>query len=681
MKSEFVPPSKNYFFLIRIVSFCQLFFGFSVNCSAITSSDSLYLRSIQKKSSYWEDRDLDSSNYYSRFQLTEALRLNCHHFISTAYNQLGCNANITGKPDSAYYFFSKAEEFAKPFGIRGAYPSIVYNRAQLYRVTNQLDKAIEDLKQVLQFDLDRHDYHLMAGTLNELGNCVKANGQTVEGIKYYMMAYQVAAYFIDTVMLGGLSINMASEFLNLKLDKEARQMALNSLYWFSLSHNDRGMSFANNLLAQIQNNKLDLSLKYRKKALLYGLKSNDKSHLATIYEGLGFHYYSIKQLDSAMYFQNLAIENRRFNGEARLLSSSYFNLASIYFEKGLFKDASRNLDSLYLLPQQGNVEHLYLARRLHARIDSASGNYKSAYENSLAALQHHEQYFSDDTKTELLRLKTANDNEKKEWELKNDFLRKEIALNSKLFEQKKQRNILYTSLGFLVIVFSGLYIHKVRKQRERELRLKLKLFESEMDGLESQINTHFIYNTLAVIQRYIYENKAEQAISCLNRFAKLLRISLIHCRNGLVSLDAEMEAIRLYTELISLNFDKSPDCIFEVSTEIELSSIKIPPMLVQPLVENAFKHGVSGKPGNGKVWIHLCKKGENLLKITIRDNGPELSSNSSQPGLSLSTSIITDRLELLNKQYKTTQFTLNLAAEPYLSQNTTVAEIILPIAA
>lgn len=664
-----------------LIYFSFFILGINENLIADKVKDSLYLRSIQTKSTYWEDRDLDSSNYYSRFQFNEALKLKNEYFISTAYNQLGCNAKRAGKLDSALYFFKKAEEKAKPFDIHGAYPSIIYNKSMLFRITNQLDSAIIMLKEVLRCDFELKNFKLISGTLNELGNCMIANDETLEGFKYYVQSYQVASHLKDTLMMGGLSINMASQLLNLKLKKESKKMALNSLYWFELAQNNRGMSYAYNLLAQFSNDHLDESLKYRKLALTYGLKSNDVSHLASIYEGLGFHYYSKKQLDSSIYYHTIAIENRRNIGEIRLLSSSYFNIASVYFEKGLLTEAKRNLDSLYALPQQGNTEVLYLGHRLNAQVDSSLGDFKGAHLNLLAALEHQELYFNDESKTELLRHQTNLENQKKELTLKNSFLSKELMLNSKIYAQKRQRTYLISAVISIILIFIGVYYYLTRKQRERELKLKLQLFKSEMDGLESQINTHFIYNTLSVIQRFIYQNMTDMAISSLNQFANLLRISLTHSRNGFATLESELEAIRLFCELEAYNFDDAPTFAIEIDSEILADQIKIPPMLIQPLVENAFKHGISSQPDKGKIWIQVVKESEFVLKVTIRDNGPELSPKKGTSGLSFSSGIILDRLNILNRQHKTNIYTLELKSENYLNLKTTIAEIKLPIAA
>lgn len=656
-------------------------FAVSFQLSAIEKRDSLYLKSIQTKATYWEDRNIDSSNYFAKLQVTEAGRLQSGHFKSTAYNQLGCNANRAGKVDSALYFFTIAEAIAKPFGIEGAYPSIIYNRAQVYRVTNQLDKSIADLKQVLRCDLERRAFKLVTGTLNELGNCMIANDQILEGMKYYMLAYRSAAFNKDSLMLGGLSINMASEFLNLKLKLEAKQMALNSLHWFTLVQNPRGISFASNLLAQLEENNSDNSYNLRKKALIYALQSNDISHLASVCEGLGSHFYTQNQYDSSLYYHKKAIFNRKLVGQAKLMSSSYFNIASVLYEKGEFKAASGYLDSLYSLPKLGNIELLYLGRRLHARVDSSLGNFKSAHAHLLAALEFNERYFNDETKTELLRAQANLESQKKDLILKNAYLNKEISLNSVIYKQKKQQTYLGFFVLAMIILFSGIFYHRNRRHRERELKLKLQLFKSEMDGLDSQINTHFIYNTLAVIQRFIYQNMPEMAMTCLGRFTSLLRISLIHSRNGYATLASEMEALKLYADLESYNHDDIPLFTIEISPDIAMDSVKIPPMLIQPLLENAFKHGISNQPKHGKVWIHVYKDGDKFLKVGVRDNGPQFSSKVVKPGLSISSGIIADRLQLLNQKHRTNQFTLKLKSELYKDQKTTLAEIILPLAA
>ena len=669
----------NSFNLLLLLFNSFFVFCFNEKLVAETGNDSLYLKSLQIKATFWEDRDLDSSNYYSKFQVREAVRLKRNHFISTAFNQLACNAKRAGKSDSAFYFFSKAEELAKPFGIKGAYPSIVYNRAQLYRLTNQLDKAIIELKQVAQFDIERHDFNLLSGTLNELGNCMIANDQVADGVKYFMLAYQVSAHFKDTLMMGGISINLASEFLNLKLTSEAEKMALNSLHWFKLADNPRGISFASNLLAQLEVKIPTRSLQLRRQALFYGLKSNDISHLASVYEGLGSYYNTHDQMDSSLFYHKKAIIHRRIGGQYKMMSSSYYNIASVFFEKGMLNEAKINLDSLFSLPEQGNAELLYFSHRLNARIDSAMNNYKDAHKHLLAALEFNERYFNDETKNQLLRSQANLENQKKELTLKNTFLSKELNLNSEIYKQKR-RNIFFSILFIgLILLFIGIYYYRRRKHLERELKLKLQLYKSEMDGLESQINTHFIYNTLSVIQQFIYQNMPDMAITSLNQFASLLRLSLSHSRKGYATLQSELEALRLYVDLESHNLESGIEFMINIPPEIQSNQLKIPPMLIQPLVENALKHGISSKSDiRGQIWITVQIQTQAVLKIVVRDNGPEFSAKKSSSGLSFSSGIIKDRLSLLNKQLKRTDFKLELRSEYFLNQSTTVAEITLP---
>jgi sensor histidine kinase YesM len=120
--------------------------------------------------------------------------------------------------------------------------------------------------------------------------------------------------------------------------------------------------------------------------------------------------------------------------------------------------------------------------------------------------------------------------------------------------------------------------------------------------------------------------------------------------------------------------------MIDIPPEIQSNQLKIPPMLIQPLVENALKHGISSKSDiRGQIWITVQIQTQAVLKIVVRDNGPEFSTKKSSSGLSFSSGIIKDRLSLLNKQLKRTDFKLELRSEYFLNQSTTVAEITLPL--
>ncbi|MFL5728164.1 MAG: two-component regulator propeller domain-containing protein [Cytophagaceae bacterium] len=209
---------------------------------------------------------------------------------------------------------------------------------------------------------------------------------------------------------------------------------------------------------------------------------------------------------------------------------------------------------------------------------------------------------------------------------------------------------------------------KQRKENEKErkrLEMERDLLELEQKALRLQMNPHFLFNCLNSIKGLISENKPEDAKVYLSRFAKLMRIMLENSRNSFVSLEEEMELIRNYTDLEKLSMDKKFQVLIEISEEIESAATGIPPLLIQPFVENSILHGLGPRGGEGYVKIRFSREGD-FLKCSIEDNGvgrQESARLKSTKGVSTKSSAIAisqERLNIINKKLNFDQIRIEI---------------------
>jgi ligand-binding sensor domain-containing protein len=171
------------------------------------------------------------------------------------------------------------------------------------------------------------------------------------------------------------------------------------------------------------------------------------------------------------------------------------------------------------------------------------------------------------------------------------------------------------SIAAIVVLIVRARLNAVR----RESLLKHQVIESQMSALRSQMNPHFVFNTLNSINSYIIENRSQQASDYLTDFSRLMRIIHEHSRKQLVTLDEEMRALKLYLELESKRLDGSFDYRIELDSA-EAPGIKIPPLIIQPFVENAIWHGLRNKQTTGFIEIKVHNNGKGL-QIAVTDNG------------------------------------------------------------
>jgi histidine kinase/tetratricopeptide repeat protein len=233
-------------------------------------------------------------------------------------------------------------------------------------------------------------------------------------------------------------------------------------------------------------------------------------------------------------------------------------------------------------------------------------------------------------------------------------------------------NVVYAATGalILIVIFIFRAVHLKRKNEKQQLEhaLALQQLESkkatiefqqqatelEMQALRAQMNPHFIFNCLSSINRFILINKTEEASDYLTKFSRLIRMALYNSEKSVITLEHELEALRLYLDLERLRFKNAFNYSITFVNTIDVNTVFIPPMLVQPFTENAIWHGLMHKKGIGHLDIQLCAD-EKVLTCVIVDDGigrnmaSSLNSRSAEKQKSMGVNITAGRLALLNK--------------------------------
>jgi hypothetical protein len=216
---------------------------------------------------------------------------------------------------------------------------------------------------------------------------------------------------------------------------------------------------------------------------------------------------------------------------------------------------------------------------------------------------------------------------------------------------------IFILLALIIYVYfkwqMGLLLNK-NKLLEEKIKLEQSLSKSMLTSIKSQMNPHFFYNALNTIQAYIYLEDKRNASNYLAKFSKLTRIILEMSEKETITLEDELQALKLYLELEKMRFTENFEYQIEVDNSLDLELIKIPSMIIQPHVENAIKHGLLHKTDLKKVVISF-KKQQNNLEISIDDNGigriksGELNKLKKDKHESFSTKANEKRLELINR--------------------------------
>ena len=203
---------------------------------------------------------------------------------------------------------------------------------------------------------------------------------------------------------------------------------------------------------------------------------------------------------------------------------------------------------------------------------------------------------------------------------------------------------------FVVFVFYRARRESFFKQKEAEL--KFDITELELKALRAQINPHFIFNCLNSIHHYMNQHAVQEAGDYLVKFSRLIRYVLESSSLKWVPLKEDIDVLRIYMELEQLRLQGAFD--FQIRTaEGEDYNVNIPPMMMQPFVENSIWHGFSKKNGGGVITIDL-KKNASMLECTIEDNGFRSEANAEEvlSGIkktSMGMTLIKDRLGVVSR--------------------------------
>lgn len=218
---------------------------------------------------------------------------------------------------------------------------------------------------------------------------------------------------------------------------------------------------------------------------------------------------------------------------------------------------------------------------------------------------------------------------------------------------KRQKLIIYSLLGGLLLLLLSLF-YMLRANKQRKLANNLLALKS----LRSQMNPHFIFNALNSVNSFIANNDERTANRYLTNFSTLMRSVLENSEQDFIPLEKEIQLLGLYLELEHTRFKDKFDFEVNIDKEIQINEFQIPPMLLQPYIENAIWHGLRYKKEKGLLQINVNKINKESIEIAIIDNGigreesKALKSKNQLMHKSKGMQNIKQRVVILNEMYK-----------------------------
>ncbi|NHM06255.1 tetratricopeptide repeat protein [Flavobacterium sp. CYK-4] len=367
---------------------------------------------------------------------------------------------------------------------------------------------------------------------------------------------------------------------------------------------------------------------------------NDRNH-ALLQSYWGDYFKKQNDIEKAfVYYQKslTAYENLQNPFGAAL---ALYNMGELYFELQKHNDALTYAQkSLDLAQSIGVIDQTIHSEKLLSDIYSAMNNPAKSLEHYKGYVAARDSLTNEDNNKKFLRA-----------ELNYEFQKREAIL----LEQNKRQNLFtwFIVIGGLLLI--GLvFVTYNRLQIKRRLTLQKEVAEYEQKALHLQMNPHFVFNCLGSISSFIVQNGADLAIMYLSKFSKLMRLTLEYSKGSLIPIDKEIESLQNYLELEQLRFNNKFEFRIGVSPSIE-DDMALPPLLIQPFVENAILHGIVPKDGNGNIDVYFNLI-DNQLICTVTDDGigisksMQMKENSVKAHQSMAMEITKKRLEIIESK-------------------------------
>ncbi|MCD4723586.1 MAG: histidine kinase [Bacteroidales bacterium] len=234
----------------------------------------------------------------------------------------------------------------------------------------------------------------------------------------------------------------------------------------------------------------------------------------------------------------------------------------------------------------------------------------------------------------------------------------ENAVSFQIDKYFTETNFFRIGLIILIIGVFALGFWLYFKGRKNKERIKREILQSEQKALRSQMNPHFIFNSLNSIQYFMLENEHEDADAYLANFSSLMRLILENSKQNFITLKEELETISLYLILEKLRVEDKFEYNILIDNDIDPEILKLPPMILQPYLENAIWHGIMPRGEKGRIDISVSYAANNVLDVSIEDNGigrekAAKISEKRKGHRSTGMKNIEERIKLINKLYKT----------------------------
>lgn len=564
---------------------------------------------------------------------------------------------------------------------------------------NDPNEALDYLEEALSISLQEGDKLGEANTYIILANLNSKQKLYAQAINFYTKAFTIYEKEKQATLLLKTRKQLGDAYENNAAYDNALEQYKKGLKEAEEAKNSSEILTFKNSMANIykRQGKNDEALTLYKEVLTKEQKQQNKSGERKAYDNIGDVYIQQNKVDAAQEVYQSAQESAIQDKDQEDIGTSYDKIANTYKLEGKTEDelevrkkkaevSDKANDDEALAKDYLEIGQLYLTQNkptqalsylnksasiskekglleVEAKSEEAISTIYKEQQNFSKALEHYQLYVQ--AKDSLLSSRENKINSmisfNDELSVKQkqiDLLEKDMQLNEKtiqlLNEEKNfSKLVIYALMMGLLIVLISSWIVYVNAKKRRIANQSLVL-----RSLRSQMNPHFIFNALNSVNNFISKNDERSANKYLSDFSKLMRTVMENSRYEFISLSTELSILQLYLSLEHARFKDKFDYTLTVSEELSLEQTQIPPMLIQPYIENAIWHGLRYKDEKGLLIVNILPHGSDLM-ATIEDNGigrkksAELKTHNQKDKDSIGLKNTAARIAIINELYKT----------------------------
>jgi len=518
--------------------------------------------------------------------------------------------------DSAFWASDRAISYAKRSQRREVLVQALQNQARNYGYFLDLESAVQKELQAIRLAEELHVDHFKIHSFIQIALYSSYVGNWTEALGYLKRALQLAREFHDDQSIAIIELNFSKVYLH------------QSQVTLALYHVQKAQRAF-----------------LHEKDLYHGAQcAHSIGNIASVQGNIGLAKVSYEQAIS--FFENAKMESD--------LAEVYQDYGQLCIQIG---DLTKAKQYLELSIKSDNIVHsisLIDRYKLLSMLAMKNGDLRNALKFQNDYIQFLESNSIKRNDSKIAELTSSNLREERERliELQQRRIEKENK-EQEILKLQKDR-VLYISL---IIIFAIVFSLVILILRMKQVRSRQEQREAELSQtlLRTQMNPHFVFNAMSVIQSYIYENNPEKSSQFLVNFSRLMRLILENSPKEFIPLDLELEILDKYLSTQKMRFENRLTYILTISEDLLTKKAMVPPMITQPFIENAIEHGQLHNVEGGQIVVEM-KEVSGKLKITISDNGVGRKKSAQTKKIrthkSMAIEITRERIEILNKKYK-----------------------------